>query len=115
MDDSNKAYLHHAEVGSKEDVDVGGRQKAADLASAPARLPQLPGLQGHAALEEPCSCQRWLIGLHKHTLVSISQRRGFEKNPRVKAEPQANSCTCVNQSPPKKVTLCVAPNGGEES
>lgn len=42
---------------------MAGRQEAADLAAAPACLPQLPRLQRHAALEQPCCCQRRLVWL----------------------------------------------------
>ncbi len=43
---------------------MAGRQEAADLAAAPARLLQLPRLQRHAALEQPCRRQGWLVRLH---------------------------------------------------
>ena len=60
---TSASHLHDAEVGSEQPVDVAGRQEAADLAAAPACLPQLPRLQRHAALEQPCRRQRWLVWL----------------------------------------------------
>ena len=57
--------LHDLEVGGEQGVDVAARQEAADLAAAAARLPQLPRLQRHAALEQPCRRQGWLVRLRK--------------------------------------------------
>lgn len=49
--------LHDFEICAEQAVDMGRWQEAADLALAPALRPQLPYLQGHAALEQPCSRQ----------------------------------------------------------
>lgn len=71
--------LHDSEVCAQQTVDVGRRQEAAELAPAPTWRPQLPYLQGHAALEQPCSRQRWLIWLHAQTtssFVSLWQHSG---------------------------------------
>ena len=75
--DQSAAYLHDTEIGCKQGVAVGGRQEAADGAPAPARLPQLTRLQRHAALEQPCCCQRGLVRLHRHKYFM----RGYQPSP----------------------------------
>lgn len=73
------ARLHHSEVGAQQAVDVGRRQEAAELASAPAWRAQLPDAQRHAALEQPRRRQTGLIRLqaqmHRHSFLSSTRGR----------------------------------------
>ena len=52
---------------------MGRRQEAADGTAAAARRPELADLQRHAALEQPCCCQRRLVRLCRHHSAKVQR------------------------------------------